>query len=133
MEISTWQAFLIALVYYLSKATWFGIPGFAAWMRPLVSGFVVGIILGEPVQGTIIGATINMMYIGFLAVGGAMPSDIALSGTLGTAFAITLGLEPEVALTIALPIGLLGTVVQVIMMTANSVVVHWMDKQAGKG
>ena len=133
MEITGFQAFLIAMVYYLGSATWFGIPGFAAWMRPLVSGFVVGIILGDPVQGTVIGATINMIYIGYLAVGGAIPSDMALSGTLGTALAMSLGLEPDVALTLAVPIGLLGPVINVIKMTANSMVAHWMDKQAEEG
>lgn len=29
--------------------------------RPLVGGLVVGLILGNPVQGTIIGATINVI------------------------------------------------------------------------
>lgn len=40
-------------------------------MRPLVLGFISGIILGDPAQGTIVGAQINVLYLGF--IGAAVP------------------------------------------------------------
>lgn len=55
------------------------------WNRPLLAGFVTGIILGDPVQGAIIGAGINMIYLGFISAGGAQMGDPAFAGYVGTA------------------------------------------------
>lgn len=133
MEITAFKAFLIALVYYLGSSTWLAGVGYYTLYRPLVAGLVVGLILGEPVQGTIIGATINLMYVGFISAGGALPGDPALAGTLGTALAIGSGLEPEAALALAVPIGLLGTLIWFGRMTINAFFVHWIDQRAEKG
>lgn len=133
MEITAFKAFLIAMVYYLGNSTWLLGVGYYTLYRPLVAGFVVGLILGEPVLGTIIGATINLMYVGFISAGGALPGDPALAGTLGTALAIGSGLEPEAALALAVPIGLLGTLIWFGRMTINAFFVHWIDKRAEKG
>ncbi|MGO0916101.1 PTS sugar transporter subunit IIC, partial [Clostridioides difficile] len=43
---------------------------------------VTGIILGDPVQGAIIGAGINMIYLGFISAGGAQMGDPAFAGYL---------------------------------------------------
>ena len=133
MEIGFFQAFLIGLVYYLGNATWLFGVGYYTIYRPLVAGFVVGIILGDPVQGAIVGATINLMYLGFISAGGALPGDPALAGTLGTALALASGLAPEAALALAVPLGLLGTLIWFGKMTVNTVFVHWIDNYAERG
>lgn len=98
-----------------------------------MNGFLVGLILGDPVQGTIIGATINLIYLGFIAAGGAIPGDPALAGVVATTLAVASGLEAETALALAVPIGLVGTLIWVSRMTVNSIFVHWADKYAEKG
>ena len=57
MNISILQICLISLFYCFSNISWpFGSMGqWATIDRPLVGGLVVGQILGNPVQGTIIG------------------------------------------------------------------------------
>ena len=40
-----------------------------------------------------------------------MPADMALAGILGTAYAIAGGLDTDTALALAVPIGILGTIV----------------------
>lgn len=121
-----WQAILCGIVYYLAIGN---MPFVGLWtlQRPLVCGFVVGIILGDPLKGAVIGATINLVYLGFISAGGSMPADMALSGILGTAYAITGGLNAKTALSIAVPIGLLGTIVWYARMTYGSVFVHLAD------
>ena len=69
MHISLIQAVLIAIFYYLSWSPWLTYVGFFTWNRPLLAGFVTGIILGDPVQGAIIGAGINMIYLGLYQQG----------------------------------------------------------------
>ncbi len=133
--MSIFQAILIGLVYYLSNSPWpfGGLGNYAILYRPMIGGLVVGLILGDPVQGTIIGATINLMYIGFISAGGSMPSDMSLAGILGTALAITGGLETEAALAIAVPLGLVGAIFWVGSMTICTAFVPLADRLAEKG
>jgi mannose PTS system EIIC component len=133
MDISVLQAILVAFIYYLGNSTWLIGVGFYTVYRPLVAGFLVGIILGDPITGTVVGGTINLMYLGFISAGGALPGDPCLAGTVGTALAIASALEPEAALALAVPIGLLGTLIWFGRLTVNAIFVHWADSYAQKG
>lgn len=128
------QAALIGLIYYLGNSSFIAGPvGYYTVYRPLVGGFLVGLVLGDPVTGTVVGATINLMYIGFISAGGALPGDMCLAGVLGTAFAISGHLGAEAALAIAVPIGLIGWVIWVARMTFDTFFVHMADRMADKG
>lgn len=127
-----WQALVLGLLYYFSDSPWpFG-EGYYVLQRPIVAGFLVGLLMGDPVQGTIIGATINLIFLGIINVGGAIPSDMALAGYLGTAIALSANISTEAALAIAVPLGILGTVVWIGKMSINSLFVHWADAFAEK-
>lgn len=135
MEITLLQASLMGLLYFLLQS---GTPWFTAFIanymrQPVVNGFIVGLIMGNPVQGLIIGSAINLPFIGVILVGGTMPTDAALAGIVGTAFGLATGVSPEVAVTIAVPVGLLGNLLLPIHMTKNSIFVHMMDKAAEDG
>lgn len=125
------QALLLGVVYFLAIGN---LPFVGLWslQRPLVCGFVAGIILGDPLNGAMVGATINLLYLGFISAGGSMPADMALAGILGTAYAITGGLDAQTALSIAVPIGLLGTLVWYARMTFGSIFVHMADRYIEK-
>ena len=101
------QAILIGVVYYLGSAPW--AIGYLTVCKPLVAGTLVGCILGAPAEGAIMGATIQLIYLGWMSVGGSQPSDPALAGTLATALAIASNLDTGVALTLSVPLGMLGT------------------------
>lgn len=135
MEINILQAILIGFVYYLgiNGTPWITLVGTHGWMRPLVNGTIVGLILGDPVQGCIIGAAINLPYLAFISAGGTVAMDPALAGTLGTALAMAAGVEPAVAVTLAVPLGLLGTLIWVAHMTVDITFVHMADKAAEEG
>lgn len=128
------QAILIALVYYLGRSPFLAGPvGYYTIYRPVIGGWVVGIILGDPLTGMAVGATINLMYIGFISAGGALPGDMCLAGILGTALAVSGGITTEAALALAVPIGLIGTIIWQGKMTVNSLFAHAADKAAEKG
>lgn len=127
------QAFIVALLYYVSDSPWpFG-EGYYVFQRPLVAGFLVGLVMGRPVEGTIMGATMNLIYLGHITVGGTMPGDMALAGYLGIGIALGSGLNVNKALAIAVPLGLMGTVVWHTRMSLDSVFCHWMDRALEKG
>lgn len=102
------EALLLGLGYYLAQGPWlFGLGYFTAY-RPLVAGLVAGVILGDPLAGAAIGAWLNLVYLGFVAAGGAVPGDPALAGWAGTALALAAGLDGPQAAALAVPLGLLG-------------------------
>lgn len=133
MEITVFKAVMIGLIYYLGNSTWLLGVGYFTVYRPIVSGTLVGLVLGDAVTGCIIGSTINLMYLGFIAAGGAIPGDPCLAGVLGTALAIASNLEPEAALALAVPIGLLGTLIWFGRLTVNTIFVHKADSYAREG
>ena len=76
--------------------------------RPLVLGPLVGLVLGDLTQGVIIGATLELIFMGNIKVGAAIPPDVVTGGVLGTAFAILSGKGPAIALAIAIPVSILS-------------------------
>ncbi len=69
MQITLIQAILIRFFYYISRSPWFNYTGFFTFNRPLVAGFITGLILGNPLEGALIGAGINVIYLGFISAG----------------------------------------------------------------
>ena len=56
MEVTIVQALLIGLIYYLGAngTPWLTVNMSWALRRPLISGIMVGLILGDPVKGCIV-------------------------------------------------------------------------------
>ena len=135
MEITLFQAILMGLLYYLTNNAipWVTGLGSVSIRQPVVAGTIVGIILGDPIQGCIIGATINTLYIGFMNVGGTLPADAGIGGIVGTALALSTGQSAEVAISIAVPLGIMGTLIWTLRQTVNIYFVHQMDKYAKVG
>ena len=128
------RAALVGLGYYFSNSPWLaGNGGFFGLYRPLVAGFIVGIIFGDPVKGAQIGASINLLYIGFISAGGAIPADPSVAGWVGTALAMAGGLDAGSAITLGVAVGLLGTIIFFTRMSVDAVFAHWADARAEAG
>jgi len=133
VKVGLFQAILVGLGYYLANGPWLLGLGYFTVYRPLVAGFFVGVIMGDPAQGTLVGAAINVAYLGFISAGGSLPGDPALAGWLGTTLALGAGLSYSQALALAVPIGLLGTIIWNVRMTVDAFFAHWADSYAEKG
>jgi PTS system mannose-specific IID component len=132
ITVAAWQAALVAIGYYLANSPWlFGLAFFTLY-RPLVAGFFVGCILGDPAQGTLIGAAINVPYLGFISAGGNLPADAGFAGWVGTTVALAGHLDPTKAIPIAFGLGLLGTIIFYSRMSLDSIFAHWADARAEK-
>jgi len=128
------QAALVGLGYYFSNSPWIaGNGGFFGLYRPLVAGFIVGIIFGDPVKGAEIGAAINLLYIGFISAGGSIPADPSVAGWVGTALAMAGGLDAASAITLGTAVGLLGTIIFFTRMSVDAAFAHRADAFAEKG
>ena len=132
--VSLFQAILVGIGYYLSNSPWLaGNGGFFGLYRPLVAGFLVGIILGDPVEGAKIGAAINILYLGFISAGGSIPADPSVAGWVGTALAMGGGLGAEAAIPLGVAVGTLGTIIFFTRMSVDAVFAHWADARAEAG
>lgn len=133
MEITLLQASLIGLFYYFSWSPFLTYVSFFTWNRPLVAGFVTGLILGQPLEGAIIGATINLIYLGFISAGGAQVGDPSFAGYVATAIALASNMDTSAAMAIAVPLGAIATILWITKMTVDTFFVHWADKKAEEG
>jgi mannose/fructose/N-acetylgalactosamine-specific phosphotransferase system component IIC len=100
--------------------------------RPLVTGLLVGWVLGDVKQGILIGAQLELIWMGIAGIGAATPPDVVTGGVLGTAFAILSGKGPEVALVLAVPIAVLAQSLGVLVRIVNTYFMHKAEKFAAK-
>ncbi len=92
--------------------------------RPLVAGMAVGLILGNVPAAMIAAASLELVFIGAQRVGGSVPPNVVIGGTLGVAAAVTTGQGVEAALAVGLPAALIGSAFEVFTKTLCSFFVH---------
>lgn len=75
---------------------------------PVFAGFISGLIMGDMATGLTIGAALQLMVLGVGTFGGASRIDATSGAVLATAFSVSQGIEPELAVsTIAVPVAAL--------------------------
>ena len=132
------QAFLPALFGWMGSIySPVLIGGLAGWYtigRPLVSGLIIGLILGDVQTGIIMGAAIQMLYIGLVTPGGTMPADVNFAAWIGIPLAMVAGAGKEYALALAVPLSTLGVLAVYGLCAINLFFVHKQDAlvEAGK-
>ena len=131
------QALLLALFGWLSSIYGpFLIGGLGGWYtlgRPLVSGMVIGIIMGDVTQGIILGAAIQTLYIGLVTPGGAMPADVNYASWIGIPLAMVAGAEKEYAVELSVPLSGLGVLSVYGLCAINLYFVHKQDAYIEEG
>ncbi|WP_123052907.1 PTS N-acetylgalactosamine transporter subunit IIC [Clostridium sp. JN-1] len=98
--------------------------------RPLVTGVVVGLILGDMHTGIITGATLELVWMGMVPLAGAQPPNVVIGGIIGTSFAILAHQDPKVAVGIAVPFAIAVQGLITLLFTAFSPLMHKADKYA---
>lgn len=91
---------LLAATASLEECTF----GASMMMRPLFTGPFVGLILGDVKGGIIMGATLELMFMGAIMVGSATPPEVYSSSILGIAIAIMGHSGVGTAVALALPV-----------------------------
>ncbi|MEG0360403.1 MAG: PTS sugar transporter subunit IIC [Longicatena sp.] len=129
--MSILNATIIALLYWISQnKIWYG---FSIMRMPMSIAPFIGLLFGDMKTALMIGATLQMIYIGSIAPGGNPPADEGLASCIAIPIALTAQIAPTVAISVAIPLGLLGVVLENVRKTANSGFVHLADKYALEG
>ena len=106
MDVNFVQVALIFIVTFIAAIDQFDFT--ESLYQPIVTGPIVGAILGDMNTGLVVGGTYQLMTIGNMPIGGAQPPNAVIGGILAAVFACSLNMDPNVAVAAAIPFALLG-------------------------
>ena len=98
--------------------------------RPLIACTVVGLILGDPTKGIILGGTLELIALGWMNIGAAQSPDSALASVISTILVIVGQQGFQEGIAIALPVAAAGQVLTVFARTITVAFQHAADKAA---
>lgn len=130
--MSLFQAILIGLVAAVSQLEG-GWLGEAKVREPVVTGALVGLILGDLKQGLIIGAQLQLIFMGAAAIGPTAGLSVGPGGTIGAAIALSTHTGVETAMIFAVPVSVLLQFIQTMIDTAYSPLMHKVDRLIDEG
>lgn len=117
-------------------AVWAGIAGIEQFdglqtlHRPIFSGLVIGLILGDVTKGLIVGGSLELVWMGLVPLAGAQPPNIVVGGVFGVSLALLSGLDAEQAIGIAFPLAVIGQMIVTLMFSLYSGMMKVGDKAA---
>lgn len=125
-------ALMVALTYWAI----FVIDESFSWqalVRPIVTGPIVGLVLGDVQTGCVMGGLLEAIYMGIVSVGGGAPADAFGATVICTTFVINGGLSTEAGLALALPIGTLTARITQLVLPMHAYFVRVFEKFIEKG
>lgn len=127
--LSVMQSLLIALWVAAVMSRWLG-GGATLTLRfsPLMTGLIVGIIMGDVAQAMIVTAALQMIYMGVFSPGGSMPAEPSIAAAIAVPVALLGNLKPEAAIAVAVPVGLLGSYLYQFRFFINTFLGKYTDK-----
>ena len=101
--------------------------------RPLITGPIVGLIMGDMQTGLIAGATLELAWLGLVPNAGAQPPDVTLGTIAAVAFAVMTGQSAEVAMGVGMPIAVLMQMLVIGFFALTSFTMGKADEYAEQG
>ena len=132
----TAQLIILAIfcgVWYWVSNSGFFYSFYAALSTPLFISVWIGVILGDIPTAVVLGANINMMYLGLVSTGNNMPADPSLAALIAIPVALQSNMDVATAVTLAVPFAVLGVFIDQIRRTVNAVWIHMADRYAAEG
>ncbi len=97
------------------------------------TAFVTGLLFGRPLEGLAVGAVIELMFLGVFQIGASTPPQPTLATIMTTIFVIRAGATTEEALTIVMPIAILGQTLFMAAITFNQLALGIGKQKADAG
>lgn len=127
MDIQLWQ--ILVLCIYGFIAIWDEFNLCLGLNKPVIAGLFAGLILGDITAGLYIGGTLQLMVLGVGSFGGSSMPDYMSGALIGTAFVAGMD-DPQVALAVAVPAGLLLVNFDLLARFANAYFQRMADNAA---
>lgn len=133
MSITLWQALALGLMCGVWKSCiCYTVGGFNI-NTVIFNAVFVGLIMGDMYDAMVIGAAIQMIYLGVVASGGNQPADPCLATYIAIPIAIATGMDTGAAIALAVPAGLLGAQITNLVYMINGFFVQKADESANGG
>lgn len=114
MLVQTIAIFFIAALGYMNS--FFGSSNLG---RPIVMSTLVGLALGDVTTGIMVGATLELVWLGVFPIGASNPPDYVSGSIIGAAYVLTTGADAASACVLAIPVAMLVQMVwNFLMMSA---------------
>ena len=127
--LSAAKSLIIAFWVAGAMSRWlFGGASLTLRFSPLMTGLVVGIVMGRVADAMIVTASLQLIYMGVFSPGGAMPSEPAVAAAIAVPVALLGDLTPEASIAIAVPVGLLGSYLYQLRFFLNTFIGKKTDK-----
>lgn len=131
--LSIWQSLIIALwVAAIMSRSFLGGATLTLRFSPLMTGLIVGIVMGDIAGAMIITAAIQLIYMGVFSPGGTMPSEPSIAAAVAVSVALLGDLSPEAAIAVAVPVGLLGSYLYQFRFFINTFIGRYTDRAVEK-
>lgn len=122
--------FLLSLLYYYAGSTSLSLGiGYYTIYRPIITGLLCGIILGDITTGMITGAIVNVIFIDFVSTGGSFKADQCLTAIIASIATIVFKFSIVEAAALAYPFGFIGKILWKYRLKSNSFFVKIYDKK----
>jgi fructoselysine and glucoselysine-specific PTS system IIC component len=106
--------FFIAALGYMNS--FFGSSNLG---RPILMSTLVGLALGDVTTGIMVGATLELVWLGVFPIGASNPPDYVSGSIIGAAYVLTTGSDAASACVLAIPVAMLISMVwNFLMMSA---------------
>lgn len=130
------KALLVLLVFWVCRLTVYQMPNLML-DRPIFLGPVIGLVLGDFKTGCLIGAQLELIYLGVVVVGTATSADPGAAVAIAVPLAVINKLSINEAITIAVPIGYACSVFMSLEPLVGELFVpiidHFMEKDDYRG
>ena len=110
MELNAFQIILVVLLSGLRAADMYSTQALP-FMHALWC-WLVGIVLGDPMAGLVVGGTIQLMSMGAVGIGGASAPDYGMAGMVATVLAVTSGNSSDISVGLAVGVAVAMLYVQ---------------------
>lgn len=133
MTISLTQAILLGLCCGIAKCCIPYTAGAFMFNTVIFNAVIVGAVLGDMTQAMIIGASLQLIYLGVISAGGNQPTDPCLAAYIAIPVAMASGLDTNAAVALAVPVGLLGVQITNLLYLMAGLFAQKGDKFIEKG
>ncbi|WP_075887238.1 PTS mannose/fructose/sorbose/N-acetylgalactosamine transporter subunit IIC [Companilactobacillus crustorum] len=131
-NISVIQIILLTVLATLCALDAYMFAGFQL-SKPIIAGFLAGIIMGDMKTGLVVGATLQLMVLGIGTFGGASIPDFASRAIIGTALGVVSGKGIEFAIGVSVPVGLLLVQLDILARFIAIYFTHRADRHVERG